>query len=41
MNKLRSSALKWIFAVLMIYLSYGMFAKGMALGFHWHLPAAI
>src|SRR5579885_2555889 len=41
MNKLKSAALKWIFAVLMLYLSYGMVAKGLALGFGWHLPTLV
>ncbi len=38
MNRLHSVALKWLFTVLMIYLAYGMLAKGLALRFHLHLP---
>jgi len=38
MNRLHSILLKWLLAVLMIYLSYGMFAKALALRFHIHLP---
>lgn len=38
MNRLHSAALKWIFAVMMVYLAYGMFAKALALHFHLHLP---
>lgn len=41
MNKLKSAALKWIFAVIMFYMSYGMIAKGLALGFGWHLPTIV
>jgi uncharacterized membrane protein YfcA len=38
MNRLHSFALKWIFALLMVYLAYGMFAKALALQFNVHLP---
>lgn len=38
MNRLHSASLKWVFAGLMIYLSYGMLAKGLALHFGVHLP---
>jgi len=38
MNRLKSAMLKWIFAVLMLYLAYGMLAKGLALGLNIHLP---
>jgi uncharacterized membrane protein YfcA len=38
MNRLHSVWLKWLLAVLMVYLSYGMLAKGLAMGFHIHLP---
>ncbi len=41
MNRLKSAALKWIFAVLMAYLSYGMLAKGLAMRFGWHLPTIV
>ncbi len=39
MNKLRSAVLKAIFAVLMLYLAYGMLAKALALRFHILLPS--
>ncbi len=39
MNRLHSVALKWLFAVLMAYLAYGMLAKGLALRFGLHLPS--
>ena len=39
MNRLHSAILKWLFAVLMIYLSYGMLTKALALKFGLHLPA--
>lgn len=39
MNRLHSAALKWIFAVLIIYLAYGMFAKALLIRFHLHLPS--
>ncbi len=38
MNRLHSFALKWVFALLMVYLAYGMFAKALALRFNLHLP---
>ena len=38
MNHLRSSALKWLFTVLMLYLAYGLIARAMALGWGVHLP---
>jgi uncharacterized protein len=38
MNRLHSARLKWLFAVLMAYLAYGMLARGLDLGFHLHLP---
>jgi uncharacterized membrane protein YfcA len=38
MNRLHSSWLKWLFAVLMMYLAYEMLAKGLNMGFHLHLP---
>jgi uncharacterized protein len=39
MNRLHSSWLKKIFAVLMLYLAYEMLAKALDLGFHFHLPS--
>ncbi|MGH9356285.1 MAG: sulfite exporter TauE/SafE family protein [Terriglobia bacterium] len=39
MNRLHSAALKWIFAILIIYLAYGMFAKALLIRFHLHLPS--
>jgi hypothetical protein len=38
MNRLHSVALKWIFALLMVYLAYGMFARALTMHFHLHLP---
>jgi uncharacterized membrane protein YfcA len=38
MNRLHSVMLKWLLAVLMIYLSYGMLANALAMRFHIHLP---
>lgn len=38
MNRLHSILLKWLLALLMVYLSYGMFTKALALRFHIHLP---
>jgi uncharacterized protein len=38
MNRLHSVLLKWLLALLMIYLSYGMFANALAMRFHIHLP---
>ncbi len=38
MNRLKSVALKWLFAALMLYLAYGMFAQALQLGFGVHLP---
>ncbi len=40
MNRLESSWLKWLLAILMVYLAYEMLAKGMDTGFHFHLPSA-
>jgi uncharacterized membrane protein YfcA len=39
MNRLRSVVLKRIFAVLMLYLAYGMLVKALALRFHIVLPS--
>jgi uncharacterized protein len=39
MNRLHTSSLKWLFAILMLYLAYEMLAKGLDTGFHFHLPA--
>ncbi|HUX68686.1 MAG TPA: sulfite exporter TauE/SafE family protein [Terriglobales bacterium] len=39
MNRLRSAVLKRIFAVLMLYLAYGMLVKALALRFHIILPS--
>lgn len=39
MNRLHSAGLKWLFAVLMLYLAYEMLAKGLGMGFHLHLPS--
>jgi len=38
MNRLHSVSLKWLFAVLMLYLAYGMLAKGLNLRFGLNLP---
>lgn len=38
MNRLHSVHLKWLFAVLMIYLAYGMLAKALLLRWGIHLP---
>jgi uncharacterized protein len=38
MNRLHSVALKWLFAVLMVYLAYGMLVRGLNAEFHFHLP---
>ncbi len=38
MNRLRSVWLKWLLALLMFYLSYGMFARALGMRFHIHLP---
>jgi uncharacterized membrane protein YfcA len=38
MNRLHSVSLKWLFAGLMIYLAYGMLARGLNLQFHLHIP---
>ena len=40
MNRLHSTRLKWLFAVLMLYLAYEMLAKGLNTGFQWRLPIA-
>jgi hypothetical protein len=39
MNRLHSSWLKKLFSILMLYLAYEMLAKGLDLGFHFHLPS--
>ena len=39
MNRLRSAALKWLFAALMLYLAYGLLAHALALRFALHLPS--
>ncbi len=41
MNRLHSAYLKWLFAVLMAYLSYGMLAKALAIHFGLHLPVLV
>ncbi|HEX5481059.1 MAG TPA: sulfite exporter TauE/SafE family protein, partial [Terriglobia bacterium] len=38
MNRLHSASLKWLFAVLIVYLAYGMLAKALMIRFHLHLP---
>lgn len=38
MNRLHSASLKWLFAVLIVYLAYGMLAKALMIRFHVHLP---
>ncbi len=38
MNRLHTVSLKWLFAILMVYLAYGMLARGLATQFHIHLP---
>jgi uncharacterized protein len=38
MNRLHSVWLKWLFAVLMAYLAYGMLARGLAAQFQVHIP---
>jgi uncharacterized protein len=38
MNRLHSVWLKWLLAVLMVYLSYGMLANALAMRFHVQLP---
>lgn len=38
MNRLHSASLKRLFAALITYLAYGMFAKALDAGFHLHLP---
>jgi len=38
MNRLHSVWLKWLLALLMFYLSYGMFARALGMRFHIHLP---
>ncbi len=38
MNRLHSIWLKWLLALLMVYLSYGMLANALAMRFHVHLP---
>jgi uncharacterized membrane protein YfcA len=38
MNRLHSVWLKWLLALLMFYLSYGMLANALAMRFHIHLP---
>jgi uncharacterized protein len=39
MNRLETSWLKLLFAILMLYLAYEMLAKGLDTGFHFHLPS--
>src|SRR5579862_195488 len=39
MNRLHSAWLKWLLAILMVYLAYEMLAKGLDSGFHLHLPS--
>ena len=41
MNRLKTSWLKWLLAVLMAYLAYGMVAKGLLLRYGIHLPKLI
>jgi uncharacterized protein len=41
MNRLHSASLKWLFALLMFYLAYGMLVKALALRFSFHLPALV
>jgi uncharacterized membrane protein YfcA len=38
MNRLHSVALKWLFAVLMVFLAYGMLARGLNAEFGLHIP---
>ncbi|MGH9358517.1 MAG: sulfite exporter TauE/SafE family protein [Terriglobia bacterium] len=38
MNRLHSASIKWIFATLIVYLAYGMFAKALLIRFSIHLP---
>jgi uncharacterized membrane protein YfcA len=38
MNRLHSASLKWLFAVLIAYLAYGMLAKAVNIQFHLHWP---
>jgi len=38
MNRLHSVSLKWVFAVLMTYMAYGLVAKALLLRFNVHLP---
>ncbi len=38
MNRMHSASIKWLFAVLMAYLAYGMFAKALVIRFHVHFP---
>jgi uncharacterized protein len=38
MNRLHSVWLKWLLALLMFYLSYGMLANALGMRFHIHLP---
>lgn len=40
MNRLHSVSLKWVFAVLMTYMAYGLVAKALLLRFNVHLPNA-
>ncbi len=39
MNRLHSVWLKWLFAILMAYLAYGMLARGLATQFQIHIPS--
>jgi len=38
MNHLHSRSLKWLFTAMMLYLAYGMLAKGLQVQFHIHIP---
>src|SRR5579875_2124731 len=38
MNRLHSASLKWLFAILIAYLAYGMLAKAVNIQFHLHWP---
>jgi uncharacterized membrane protein YfcA len=39
MNRLHSARLKWLFAILMFYMTYEMLVKALLEGFRLHLPA--
>jgi uncharacterized membrane protein YfcA len=38
MNRVRSSQIKLLFSLLLLYLGYAMLARGLAIGFGIHLP---